>query len=112
MKAVMLSKAKASHLFDHVLDGFEKSHQGIENAHNMGLFSDKEELDLLRMNSQRLIERIREWKIINNITCIFFAVVFALLQINGDQLELRKPGRTSSGRRQEAERVDDGDLNI
>lgn len=107
MKAVMLSKEKVNHLFHHIYGGFKSSYEGIEQARADALFSDKEELELLRLNSQRLIERIREWKIINNITCIFFAVVFALLQINGDQLELRKPGRTSSGRRQEAERVDD-----
>ena len=106
MKAVMLSKKKVDDLFHHVFGGFKSSYEGIEQARDCNAIkTDQEELELLRKNSQRLIDRIREWQIINNITCIFFALMFALMQVNGDQLELRRPGRTRSGRRQEVERV-------
>jgi hypothetical protein len=101
MKAVMLSKKNASHLFDHVIDGFEKSYQGIENAAQLELFNQEEELELLRKNSERLIERIKEWKTLNKIVSIFFAFVFCLMQIAGADLDMRRSSRGRTGRRNE-----------
>lgn len=101
MKAVMLSKQKASHLFDHVIDGFEKSYQGIENAAQLQLFNQEEELELLRKNSERLIERIKEWKTLNKLVSLFFAGVFSLMQIAGADLDMRRTSRVRTGRRNE-----------
>jgi hypothetical protein len=99
MKPLMLSKKNSSYLFDHVLDGFKSSHHGIEKLKTQGLINEDEYADLLRKNSDRLIERVQEFKLFSRLTCVFFAALFFYLQVTGDDIEARRARRTARGRR-------------
>jgi hypothetical protein len=98
MKPRMMSKQAMDLLFDHILDGFEGSYKGIENLEQQGLVSENEIHELLKKNSERLIDRVKEFKLMQKLTCIFFACMFGWLQISGEDLEMRR-GR--SGRRKD-----------
>lgn len=95
----MMSSKALSYLFDHILDGFKTSHEGILNLKQQQLVSDEEIEDLIRKNSERLIDRIREFKIHEKIFGIFFACLFTWMQIDGEDLEMRRPNRGRVGRR-------------
>jgi hypothetical protein len=90
MKPRMMSKPNMDHLFHHILGGHESSHRSIEIARERGLISDQEMTDLLKKNSDRLIERIKDFKIINKLLCLVFACLFGFAQISGEDLELRR----------------------
>lgn len=102
MKPRMMSKPAMDHLFHHILDGFKSSHQGIQILQQRGLVSDQEIADLLKKNNDRLIERIKEFKIIHRLVCIVFAIAFGYFQLNDDGLEMR---RTSTRIRIQSSRV-------
>lgn len=119
MKNANLSKQKTEYLFDHVLDGFKGSHEGIEQLRAKHIISDEEYTELLVKNSKRLIERIREFKIMfleaaKRATCIIFAMMFGYMQVNGDDLDMRKPSRASRSARharaRRGRRNDEGEL--
>jgi hypothetical protein len=100
MKPRMMSKEAMDLLFDHILDGFRSSYEGINNLVNQGL--NQEKLELIKKNSERLIQRVTEFKVGQKLLCIFFALLFGWMQINGDDLEMRRPsraGRARTGRR-------------
>jgi hypothetical protein len=104
MKAHMLSKEKASYLWDHILAGFEKTHKGIEQLKsNPELYhvTDAEITEFMEKNSEQLIARIREFKAMMNLTCWVFAMLFTVLQVKGEDLDMRRPGR--GGRRRDTE---------
>lgn len=100
MKQLMLSKQKASYLFDHVLDGFSSSDAGIKQLKEKQLIGHDEYVELLEKNTERLIARINAFKIGQQVMAIFFAFLLGYLQINGDDLEMRRTTRvrTSSSR--------------
>lgn len=104
MKNANLSKQKTEYLFHHVLDGFKGSYEGIEQLHDKHLISDEEYAAMLVKNSKRLIERIREFKAMfleaaKRTICILFAMLFGYMQVNGDDLEARRPQRTARSAR-------------
>ncbi len=99
MKARMLSKEAMDQLFDHILDGFRSSHEGIKNLEQQGLVSDDDINDLVKKNSERLIDRIKEFKVAQRLVCVFFALLFGYMQIAGEDLEMRRAKRMSRGRR-------------
>lgn len=103
MKPRMMSKQAMDHLFDHILGGHQSSHEGIIRAKATGLLSDQELTELLKKNSDRLIDRIREFKALQRLTCIFFAVMFGYMQIGCEDLEMRRAKRVSTRRRQGSE---------
>lgn len=105
MKPHMMSRQAMSHLFDHILDGFKTSHEGIINLKEQGLVSDQEIAELVKKNSERLIDRIREFKILQRLVAIFFAVMFGYMQISCEDLEMRRGSRARGRRRQESENV-------
>lgn len=88
-----MSEEKATYLFDHVLDGFESSHKGIEQLREKDLISDEEYKDLLRKNIARLIDRVKEFKIAQRLTCIAFAALFTWMQIGCEDLDMRRSSR-------------------
>lgn len=98
-----MSKPAMDHLFNHVLDGHAKSFEGIENAHAMQIIDDQTYVDLLKKNTQRLIARIHEFKVIHRIVSIFFACLFAYMQISCQDLEMRRARRVRVKRRRETE---------
>lgn len=100
MKPTMLSRKNASYLFDHVLDGFHTTNQGLQQLKEKGMITTDEYTVLLEKNSSRLIERIREFKVLNKLICVFFAALFTWMQICNDELDMRRPGsvRTSNAR--------------
>lgn len=105
MKPRMMSKQAMDHLFDHILDGFKTSHQGIQDLYTMGLINANDLADLLKKNSDRLITRIHEFKAIQKLMCILFAVMFGYCQITGEDLEMRRARRVRTRRRNERENV-------
>ncbi len=97
----MLSDDNANLLFDHILDGFEKSFEGIAELKSQPQVynvTEKDITDLLEKNSKRLIARIKEFKLMLRMACVFFALQFAAIQVNGDELEMRRPARSSRAR--------------
>lgn len=103
MKPRMMSKPAMDHLFHHILDGHKSSHQGILNLQDQGLVNEQELAELLKKNNDRLIDRIKEFRIIHRLLCIFFAFAFGYFQISGEDLEMRRARRVRSRRRNETE---------
>jgi hypothetical protein len=101
----MMSKAAMDHLFDHILDGFKSSHKGIEDLYTMGLINADQLADLLKKNSDRLIIRIQEFKALQKLVCIIFAVMFGYFQVSGEDLEMRRSRRARSRRRNDSENI-------
>lgn len=92
MKARMLSSESVGKLH-HIHTNFESSLSSIEIAREQQLISDEEYVELLKKNSKRLIERIKEFKITYRLLSISFAFLFSYMQVNGDDLEMRRPAR-------------------
>jgi hypothetical protein len=93
MKPRMMSKNSMDYLFHHILGGHESSHKSIELARATGLLNDDQVADLLRKNSDRLIDRIKEFKVLHKLVCVFFALLFGYMQISCEDLEMRRAGR-------------------
>lgn len=87
------------HLFDHILDGFKVSHQGIQDLDSMAIINATEMADLLKKNSDGLITRIHEFKALQKLMCIIFATMFGYFQIIGEDLEMRRARRVRVLRR-------------
>ncbi len=102
VKATILTKRKIEVLFDHILDGFKSSHHGAKYVRKKDIISEAEYYDIMEKNADRLIERIHEFKITHKLLCIFFALLFGWMQVNGDDLDMRRSSRvrtrTSSSR--------------
>lgn len=106
MKPRMMSKRSMDMLFDHILDGFKSSHQGINNLYEMGIINALQMAELLQANSERLIKRIQEFKAMEKMMCILFAVLFGYFQINCEDLDMRRArSRVRSRRRKDWEMV-------
>ncbi|HMG93212.1 MAG TPA: hypothetical protein VK589_24315 [Chryseolinea sp.] len=105
MKPKMMSKQSMDYLFDHILDGFKTSHEGIINLQRQQIVSDDEINDLVKKNSERLIERIREFRMHEKLFGIFFACLFTYLQVDGEDLEMRRSSRSRTRRRSETENI-------
>lgn len=105
MKPRMMSKQAMDHLFDHILDGYKSSHEGIVQLKEQGLVSDQEVTDLLKKNSERLIDRIKEFKLVQRLVCVFFALLFGYMQMDCQDLEMRRARRVRARRRNETENV-------
>lgn len=93
-----MSKQSLEYLFHHILDGFKTSHEGIAQLQQQRLVSDEEIHELIKKNSERLIDRIREFRLTEKLLSIFFAILFGYMQVNGDDLEMRRPARARTGR--------------
>jgi hypothetical protein len=105
MRNTILTKHKVEHLFNHILDGFKSSAEGLKFLRRDGIIQDPEYLQLLEKNAERLIERINEFKITHKLMSIFFAGLFIWLQVGNDDLEMRRARRTRSRRRNETEQT-------
>lgn len=98
MKAKMLSKQAMDQLH-HIHTGFESSLGSIEQAYQQQLIDEKELTELLKKNSKRLIDRLKDFKLAYRLTCFFFAALFVHLQVSGEDMDLRRPGRTTRSAR-------------
>lgn len=105
MRATMLSKEKMDLLFHHILDGFKSSAQGLLFLKRDHIISDQEYTELLEKNAQRVIERIEEFKIINRLLSVGFAMLFLWMQANDEALDMRRTRRSRTRRRNETEQV-------
>lgn len=92
----MLSATALNELFHHIIDGFKTSHQGIIELEKKHILTDDEAHALLVKNSERLIERVNEFKLLQKIVSLIFACTFTLMQVNGDDLQMRRSSRTRS----------------
>lgn len=102
----MLSRARASYLFDHILDGFSSSQRGIEQLKEKGLINEQQYTELLEKNARRLIDRIAEFKILQRLLSLFFACLFTWMQITGDDMEMRRARRLRLRERTECRKHD------
>jgi hypothetical protein len=107
----MMSKNSMDYLFHHILGGHESSHKAIAQAREHGLLTDDQVAELLRKNSDRLIDRIKEFKIVHKLVCICFALMFGYMQMSDDGLDMRRTStrvrthrtaRARTGRRRES----------
>lgn len=105
MKPKMMSKRSMDYLFDHILDGFKTSHEGILNLQKQGLVPDEDIADLVRQNSERLIDRIKEFKLHEKIFGLFFATLFFYNQITCEDMDMRRSRRMRLRRKTESENV-------
>jgi len=101
MKPKMMSRQSVEYLFHHILDGFKTSHEGILNLKRDQLVTEEEISALIEKNCDRLIDRIREFRITEKIVAVGFACMFAWLQISGEDLEMRRAKRMRTRRRNE-----------
>jgi hypothetical protein len=95
----MYSKERHDYLHFHIIDGAISSHQGIKNLKDEGIITETEYTTLLEKNIERLIDRIKEFRIIERMVCIFFAMLFGYMQVMADDLEMVRAGRTARGAR-------------
>jgi hypothetical protein len=91
----MYSQEKNEYLHYHIIDGVISSHQGIKNLKEEGIIDEHEYTTLLEKNVERLIDRIREFRIQEKMVCIFFALLFGYMQIAGDDIDMNRTGRAS-----------------
>ena len=98
----MYSKKSNTYLHHHIIDGFAASHDGIKNLKSTGIIPDQEYTELLEKNIERLITRIKEFRVAERIVCLFFAGMFMWLQVSNDDLDMRKGRRVRMRRRNEA----------
>jgi len=105
MKEKMMSKRSMDYLFDHILDGFKSSHQGILNLQQQGIVSNEDIAELVKKNSERLIERIQEFKLHEKIFGLFFASLFLYNQITCEDMDMRRSRRMRVRRKTESENV-------
>jgi hypothetical protein len=97
----MMSRQAVDHLFHHILDGFKTSHEGILNLEREQLVSDEEIRELIEKNCDRLIDRVREFRVTEKILAVGFACMFGWLQISGEDLEMRRAKRMRARRKTE-----------
>lgn len=105
MKEKMYSKQSNTYLHHHIIDGFTASHKGIKNLKQEGIIPEQEYTALLEKNIERLIARIREFRIAEKITCILFAMLFTWMQATDEDLDMRKARRMRLRRRHESEQT-------
>lgn len=107
----MYSRESNSMLHDHIIDGFHSTHEGLHRLREDKLISKDEYTSLLEQNIKRLVARIQEFRIKEGLmevsrrfTAVIFACLFAYMQINGDDLEMRRTSRTRSARSARSQR--------
>lgn len=106
-KATMLSTENARMLFDHILDGFKSSYAGIQQLKEKEMIDEGAYIELLEKNSERLITRIKEFKVGQRLLSISFAALFFWTAVTEQDLELRRPSRMRLRRRNETEQTTD-----
>jgi hypothetical protein len=94
----MYSEKSNSLLHDHILDGFHTTHEGLRKLKEDGLVDEREYVELLESNVKRLVSRIREFRLTEKLVCIFFALLFGYMQVNGEDLDMRRSSRVRTGR--------------
>jgi hypothetical protein len=70
-----------------------------------GIVSDEDIAELVKKNSERLIERIQEFKVHEKIFGLFFACLFLYNQITCEDLDMRRSRRMRVRRKTESENV-------
>jgi len=90
----LINKKSLELLFDHIIDGFAATRTGISNLYDHGLIGATEYVKLIHQNEERLLDRIKEFKITNKLVSVFFAALFTWMQVSGDDLDMRRSSRT------------------
>lgn len=105
MKNRTILNPKKIDLMYHLVDGFQVTRLGLKQTLKDGAITLDEYHDLVERNQDRLLDRIKEFRIVNRLLSLVFACLFSYMQINGDDLEMRKAGRTRGRRRNESEQT-------
>jgi hypothetical protein len=104
-RARILNKSQIDYLFDHILGRFETSKKHIENALATKLISKAEADSMQVINADTLIKRIKDFRIVNRLLSVAFAILFSYMQVGGDDVDARRPSRTRTRRRNETEQI-------
>jgi hypothetical protein len=91
--ARILNRKPIDYLFDHVIDGFALTRKGLRQALDDKVITLEEYWQLVEANQDRVLDRIKQFKIVNKLLSLLFACIFSYLQVNGDQLDMRRSGR-------------------
>lgn len=117
MKAKMYSQHSNTLLHDHIIDGFHTTHEGLHQLKEQKLINEKEYTDLLEMNIKRLVDRIHEFRVQEALIeagkralCIFFAIIFMYMQVQGDELDMRRPVRSGRAASRTGRRRSEGEF--
>ena len=83
----ILNPKKIDLLFDHIIGGYVCSRKGIAMLKHEGHIKTLEDyIELVDKNQDRLIARIKEFRIVNRLLSVIFAFLFSYMQVNGDDL--------------------------
>jgi hypothetical protein len=101
----ILNPKKIDYLMYHLVDGFEVTRRGLKQTLMQGAITLDEYHALVELNQDRLIARIKDFRIVNKLLSLVFAFLFSYMQINGDDMDVRRPQRTRGRRRNDAEQI-------
>jgi hypothetical protein len=101
----ILNPKKIDYLMYHLVDGFEVTRRGLKQTLMQGAITLDEYHDLVERNQDRLIARIKDFRIANKLLSILFACIFSYMQVNGDDLDMRRSSRARGRRRNESNQI-------
>ncbi len=95
MKAVMLSKKEIEYANYHLHDGLETTLAGLNQLLEAQLITLQEHDELMQKAINRHLKLWRAFTntLVQKTVCIFFAALFVVMQVNGDDVQMRKPTR-------------------
>lgn len=94
----VISRNKVKDFLYHKVDGFIATQKGINSLFEQGIIDAKVYKEMIDKNTARLAEKVSEWRILEKMSCIFFAVLFTWNATAADPEELIRRGRRSSKR--------------
>jgi hypothetical protein len=97
MKAKMYS-ANSNTRLHKTIDEFYVSNEGIKNLRKTDIIHDEEFMSMVQKNIEVFMVKIKEFRLAEKMTCIFFAALFLWLQVNADDLDIQRKGRRSRSR--------------
>ena len=101
--ARILNRKPIDYLFDHIVDGFALTRKGLKQALAEKVITIEEYWQLVEANQDRVLERIKQFKIVNKLLSVTFACLFTYMQVSGDDLDMRRSSRTRTRRRNDTE---------
>lgn len=115
MKATMLSKSEMEYANYHLHDGLEKTVEGLNALLKINKINIEEHDQLMQQAIHRHLALWRAFthKLVQKTLCLLFVSLFTYMQVNGEDLDMRRSSRTrttsrtsrSGRRRNESESI-------
>ena len=95
MKATMLSKKELDYLEHHLHKGLESTLRGLDIALQQKLITLSQHDKLMRAAIERHLTLWHQFttKLMSKTVCLLFASLFTFLQVQGNDMELRRASR-------------------